>query len=119
MININNIWKEECIHTSNFMMILTSVMLVDFRHQIFYKFSEIRCNEEKLNIEIIDFITAFGGIEKTYKFFSNAYTIKNKHIICIYRYCNCFRVQPHRLRMSTNFKIIKTPIVYNYLPKVA
>jgi hypothetical protein len=113
MQNISQIWQDECIKTSNFMMSLTCVMLVDYRRQIFYKFSEIKCDNIKLNSEIIDFITAFGGLVKTYNFFSNAYIIKDKHIICIYRYCNRFQVQPHRLRMATDFSIHKTPIVYD------
>jgi hypothetical protein len=112
---INHIWREECLKSSNYIMILTSVMLKDYREQIFYKYSEIKCNEIKINDEIINFITAFGGIKRTYKFFANAYITQDKHIICIFKYCNRFKIQPHRLRMSTNFRIVKTPIVYEFI----
>jgi hypothetical protein len=114
MQNISQVWHEECIKTSNFMMSLTCVMLKNYREQEFLKFYEIRCDDKKLNDEIIDFITAFGGLKKTYNFFANAYIIKNKHIICIYRYCNRFRIQPYRLRMPTNFTIVKPIITYDY-----
>jgi hypothetical protein len=113
MQKISQIWHDECLKTGNFMMILTSTMLKNYQKMEFYKFSEIKSKERKLNSEIIDFITAFGGLAKTYNFFSDAYTIKNKHIVCIYRYCNRFRIQPHRLRMSTDFTVHKTPIVYD------
>ncbi|CAM3981025.1 hypothetical protein [Arcobacter cloacae] len=113
MEKISQIWHDECLKTGNFMMILTSTMLKNYQKMEFYRFSEIKSKERKLNNEIIDFITAFGGLVKTYNFFSNAYIIKDKHIICIYRYCNRFQVQPHRLRMSTDFTIHKTPIVYD------
>lgn len=113
MENINEIWQSECVKTSNFIMSLACVMLKNYKDMSFYKFSEIKCNDKKLNDEIIDFMTTFGGLKKTYIFFSDAYLIKKKHIICIYRYCNRFRIQPHRLRMSTDFVIVKIPIVYD------
>lgn len=114
MQNISNIWHDECKKTSNFMMSLTCVMLKNYREQEFFKFYEIRCNDKKLNDEIIDFITIFGGLIKTYNFFATAYIIKNKHIICIYRYCNRFKIQPYRLRMPTNFTIVKPITTYDY-----
>ena len=113
MQNINEIWHDECKKTSDFMMSLTCVMLKNYRQQEFLKFYEIRCDDKKLNDEIIDFITAFGGLKKTYNFFATAYIIKNKHIICIYRYCNRFKIQPYRLRMPTNFTIVKPIITYD------
>lgn len=119
MQNINEIWHDECKKTSNFMMSLTCVMLKNYRQQEFLKFYEIRCDDKKLNDEIIDFITAFGGLKKTYNFFATAYIIKNKHIICIYRYCNRFRIQPYRLRMPTNFTIVKPITTYDYHSKNA
>lgn len=119
MQNISQIWHEECMKTSNFMMSLTCVMLKNYREQEFLKFFEIRCDDKKLNNEIIDFITAFGGLKKTYNFFATAYIIKNKHIICIYRYCNRFRIQPYRLRMPTNFTIVKPIRTYDYHSKNA
>ena len=56
MQNISQIWQNECIKTSNFMMSLTSLMLKNYREQEFLKFYEIRCNDKKLNDEIIDFM---------------------------------------------------------------
>lgn len=110
MNNINYNWIIECTKTSNFLMTLTCVMINDN----ILKFSEIRCDNQKLNSEIIDFITYFGGIRKTYNFFADAYSIKNKHIINIYNYCQLLKIKPIRLRMSTNFTIIKVPIIYNF-----
>jgi len=114
MQNISETWYDECKKTSTFMMSLTCLMLKNYREQEFLKFYEIRCDDKKLNTEIIDFITTFGGLKKTYNFFATAYIIKNKHIICIYRYCNRFKIQPYRLRMPTNFTIVEPTITYDY-----
>ncbi|WP_260879114.1 hypothetical protein [Aliarcobacter cryaerophilus] len=60
-----------------------------------------------------------GDTKHVYDFFSDSYTPKNKHIQYVWNYCNEYRVQPHRLRMSTIFTIIQIPIFYEYISEVA
>ncbi|QKJ26532.1 hypothetical protein ACBT_0578 [Aliarcobacter cibarius] len=115
MVNIHPLYTKECVKTINFINMLTCVAIKDFREKTFESLEDIRCNNNRLNPEILEFFRRFGGIKNVYDYFSDSYTVKIKHIKCIWNYCNKYRVQPHRLRMSTDFTIIKIPIFYEYI----
>ena len=56
--------------------------------------------------------------KNVYDYFSDSYTVQPKHIQILWIYCNKYKVQPHRLRMSTDFTIIQIPIFYEYVSEV-
>ena len=98
---------------------LTCVAIKDFREKTFESLEDIRCNNNRLNPEIFDFFRRLGGTKNVYDYFSDSYTVQPKHIQILWIYCNKYRVQPHRLRMSTDFTIIQIPIFYEYISEVA
>ena len=115
MLNIHPLYAKECIYTIHFINMLTVVLIIDLKEGKFEQLSNIRCDGNKLNIEILDFFKRMGGTKQVYNFFSDSYTPKNKHIKYIWHYCNKYRVQPHRLRMSTNIEIAQIPVFYEYI----
>ena len=115
MVNIHPLYAKECIYSINFLNMLTVVLIKNFKEEIFEEISNVRCNGNKLNPEIFDFFKRMGGTKKVYDYFSDSYTPKNKHIKYIWHYCNKYRVQPHRLRMSTNIEIAQIPVFYEYI----
>ncbi len=119
MVNIHPLYAKECIYTINFINMLTVVLIKNFKEEIFEEISNVRCNGNKLNVEIFDFFKRMGGTKKVYDYFSDSYTVQPKHIKILWSYCNKYRVQPHRLRMSTDFTIIQIPIFYEYISEVA
>lgn len=119
MVNIHPLYAKECIYTINFINMLTVVLIKNFKEEIFEEISNVRCNGNKLNVEIFDFFRRLGGTKNVYDYFSDSYTVQPKHIKILWSYCNKYRVQPHRLRMSTDFTIIQIPIFYEYISEVA
>ena len=119
MFNIHPLYAKECIYSINFLNMLTVVLIKNFKEEIFEEISNVRCNNSKLNPEIFDFFRRLGGTKNVYDYFSDSYTVQPKHIQILWIYCNKYRVQPHRLRMSTDFTIIQIPIFYEYISEVA
>ena len=117
MLNINSLYQKECIKTISFINLLTCVMIKNFSQHIFEELSNVRCNNSKLNPEIFDFFRRLGGTKNVYDYFSDSYTVQPKHIQILWIYCNKYKVQPHRLRMSTDFTIIQIPVFFEYTPR--
>ena len=117
MVNIHPLYAKECSKTISFINLLTCVMIKNFGEYTFEELSNIRCNNSKLNPEIFDFFKRLGGTKKVYDFFSDSYTVQPKHIKILWSYCNKYRVQPHRLRMSTDFTIIQIPVFFEYISR--
>ncbi len=114
---LNPLYEKECIKTISFINLLTCIMIKNFGEHTFEDLSNIRCNDYKLNSEIFDFFRRLGGTKNVYDCFSDSYTVQPKHIQILWSYCNKYRVQPHRLRMSTDFTIIQIPVFYEYMPR--
>lgn len=106
--------KGEYIKTANFMLILCSTAIKEYKNREFYSIADIRVNGKPLNHEIKIFVETTGGLNKLYNCFKDAYILKENHINIVHRYVHKFKVQPHKLRMQGSISINTVKIVYEF-----
>lgn len=113
MLNINPLYIKECEKVVNYMLSLSFVCKYNFKTQ---DLNSIRVdNGKRLNNEIVDFFKRNGGVQAIYDLFMDSYIIKEKHILLIWDYINKYRVQPYKIRSSTDFEMVKIPVFFEYI----